>query len=123
MWDEVERQSVAHGVDSGTATLRDVQGGVEGRAVDDLDRIELISDQIGVVCTIGDEVVGLDLVGAENVIQGPNAASSYSWTRPPSLSVLRSRARSGSPITPYLSPPSAEPAAQATDKGGGRCSG
>ena len=38
------------------------------------------------------------IVGAENAIQGPHAASSYSWIRPPSLSVLRSRARSGSPI-------------------------
>jgi hypothetical protein len=27
-------------------------------------------------------------VGAENAIQGPHAASSYSWMRPPSLSVL-----------------------------------
>ena len=37
-------------------------------------------------------------VGAENAIQGPHAASLYSWMRSPSLSVLRSRDGSGSPI-------------------------
>jgi hypothetical protein len=37
-------------------------------------------------------------VGAENVIRSPQAASLYSWMTPPSLSVLRSRARSGLPI-------------------------
>jgi len=37
-------------------------------------------------------------VGAENAIQGPHAASSYSWRRPPSLSVLRNRAGSGVPV-------------------------
>lgn len=31
---------------------------------------------------------GIHRVGAENAIQGPHAASSYSWMRPPSLSVL-----------------------------------
>jgi hypothetical protein len=61
VWDEVERQSTAHGVDSETSALDDVQREVEARVADQLDRIEPFSDQIGVVCTIGDQVLGLDL--------------------------------------------------------------
>ncbi len=61
VWDEVERQSIAHGVDSDTSALQDVQSEVADRMADELDRIEPVSDQIGVVCTIGDEVLGVDL--------------------------------------------------------------
>jgi hypothetical protein len=61
VWDEVERQSTAHGVDSETSALDDVQREVEARVADQLDRIEPFPDQIGVVCTIGDQVLGLDL--------------------------------------------------------------
>jgi len=61
VWDEVERQSLAHGVDSETCALQDVQTEVADRMGDDLDRIEPVFGQIGVVCTIGDEIVGMDL--------------------------------------------------------------
>jgi hypothetical protein len=43
-------------------------------------------------------MVSFDPVGAENVIRGSHAASLYSWMRPPSLSVLRNRAKSGLPV-------------------------
>jgi hypothetical protein len=61
VWDEVERQSIAHGVDSETSALQDVQREVADRMADELDRIEPVPGQIGVVCTIGDEIVGVDL--------------------------------------------------------------
>ena len=61
VWDEVERQSIAHGVDSETSALQDVQSEVADRMADDLDRIEPVFGQIGVVCTVGDEIVGMDL--------------------------------------------------------------
>ena len=61
VWDEVERQSMAHGVDSETSALQDVQSEVADRMADELDRIEPVPGQIGVVCTIGDEIVGVDL--------------------------------------------------------------
>ena len=61
VWDEVERQSIAHGVDSETSALQDVQSEVADRMADELDRIEPVSGQIGVVCTVGDEIVGMDL--------------------------------------------------------------
>jgi hypothetical protein len=61
VWEEVERQSITHGVDSGTSALQDVQEEVVGRIADELDRIQAVPGQIGVVCTIGDAVVGVDL--------------------------------------------------------------
>ncbi len=61
VWDEVDRQSIAHGVNSETSALEDVQLEVEARLSDELDRIEPLPDQVGVVCMIGDRVAGLDL--------------------------------------------------------------
>jgi hypothetical protein len=61
VWDEVERQSMAHDVYSGTSALDDVQEEVEDRIADQLDKVKALPDQIGVVCTIGERVVGLDL--------------------------------------------------------------
>ncbi len=61
VWDEVERQSIVHGVQSDTFALEDVQREVESRIADQLDQIEPASNQIGVVCTIGDRVIGMDL--------------------------------------------------------------
>ena len=61
VWEEVARQSEIHDVHSGTSSLDDVQGEFEQRIAEDLDRVVAVADQIGVVCTIGDEVVGLDL--------------------------------------------------------------
>ena len=61
VWDEVARQSEVHSLHSETAALDDVQGEFELRIAEELDRVAPAPDQIGLVCTIGDEVVGLDL--------------------------------------------------------------
>ncbi len=61
VWDEVERQSMAHEVYSGTSALDDVQEEVEDRIADQLDKVRALPDQIGVVCTVGERVIGLDL--------------------------------------------------------------
>jgi hypothetical protein len=57
----VERQSVNHSVDSDTFALADIQSEVETRIEAELNQIKPVSGQVGVVCTIGDRVVGLDL--------------------------------------------------------------
>ena len=61
VWAEVDRQSELHGVASGTSALDDVQEAIEGRLVGQLDRVAAVEHQVGLVCTIGDRVVGLDL--------------------------------------------------------------
>ncbi len=61
VWDEVTRQSEVHSLYSDTAAIDDIQEDFELRIADDLDRIMPTPDQIGVVCTIGGEVVGFDL--------------------------------------------------------------
>jgi len=61
VWDEVDRQSSAHGVHSDTSSLDDVQKEVEDRMAGELDQIEPLPGQIGVVCMIEDRVAGLDL--------------------------------------------------------------
>jgi hypothetical protein len=61
VWEEVDRQSVAHDVYSETSALDDVQEEMEDRIADQLGRIMPLPDQIGVVCSIGEMVVGLDL--------------------------------------------------------------
>jgi hypothetical protein len=61
VWEEVSRQSIAHGVYSGTSALDDVQEEVEGRISEQLASIEPQPNQVGVVCIVGDEVVGLDV--------------------------------------------------------------
>jgi hypothetical protein len=61
VWEEVSRQSEVHGLYSETAALDDVQEEFELRIAEDLDRMTPGPEQIGVVCAIGDDVVGLDL--------------------------------------------------------------
>jgi hypothetical protein len=61
IWEEVDRQSSAHGVESETSALEDVLQEVEDRLAGELDLIEPLPDQIGVICMIGDRVAGLDL--------------------------------------------------------------
>jgi len=61
VWEEVARQSEIHRLHSETEAIDDVQEVFELGIADDLDRITPVPDQIGVVCTIGGEVVGLDL--------------------------------------------------------------
>jgi hypothetical protein len=61
VWDEVERQSAAHNVHSETSALDDVQAEIVDRIADQLDRVKALPDQIGVVCAVGERVIGLDL--------------------------------------------------------------
>jgi hypothetical protein len=61
VWDEVDRQSLSHAVASETSALDDVQDEFEGRMAAELDGIAPVDGQIGVICTVGDQVVGLDL--------------------------------------------------------------
>jgi hypothetical protein len=61
VWDEVERQSMAHDVFSETSALDDVQEEMEDRLAPELEKIRTVPGQIGVICTIGEQVVGLDL--------------------------------------------------------------
>ena len=61
IWDEVDRLSTVHGVDSDTSALDDVQVEMESRIAVQLNRISPLSDQVGVVCSIGASVVGVDL--------------------------------------------------------------
>jgi hypothetical protein len=61
VWDEVERQSMAHDVFSETSALDDVQEEIEDRLAPELEKIRTVPGQIGVICTIGEQVVGLDL--------------------------------------------------------------
>ena len=69
VWDEVDRQSLSHDVESDTSALDDVQVELEERMAAELDRIRPVDGQIGVVCTIGNEVVGLDLFDRPGTLQ------------------------------------------------------
>ena len=61
IWNEVQRQSMAHDVFSETSALDDIQEEIEERMALEFEKIRTVPDQIGVICTIGDRVVGLDL--------------------------------------------------------------
>ena len=61
VWGEVARQAAVHHVTSETSALDDVQEELEARIGSQLDALAAAPDHIGVVCTAGDEVVGLDL--------------------------------------------------------------
>jgi hypothetical protein len=61
IWDEVARQSMAHDVFSETSALDDVQEEIEDRLAPELEKIRTVPSQIGVICAIGDQVVGLDI--------------------------------------------------------------
>jgi hypothetical protein len=61
VWEEVARQSSAHDVYTGTSALHDVQEEVESRISEQLEEIKPEPNQVGVACTIGGEVVGLDV--------------------------------------------------------------
>jgi hypothetical protein len=71
VWEEVSRQSIAHDVYSGTSALDDVQEEVEERISEQLAAVEPLPNQVGVVCIVGDEVVGLD------VFDRPSALTQY----------------------------------------------
>ncbi len=61
VWEEVARQSTTHDVFSETSALDDVQEEIEERIAPELEKIRTVPGQIGVICTIGEQVVGLDL--------------------------------------------------------------
>jgi len=61
IWEEVDRQSMLHGVQSATSALDDVQEEMEIRFADDLDRVKPLPGQIGVVCSVDGRIVCLDL--------------------------------------------------------------
>ncbi|MGA3146865.1 MAG: DUF6569 family protein [Acidimicrobiales bacterium] len=61
VWEEVSRQSEVHSLYSTTSAIDDVQEEFELSIAEALDRITPVPNQIGVVCTIDGEVVGLDL--------------------------------------------------------------
>jgi len=60
VWDEVDRQSAVHNVMSATSALDDVQQQIEDAMAERSDRIRPEPGQVGVVCAVGDVVVGLD---------------------------------------------------------------
>ena len=112
VWDEVERQSIAHGVDSETSALQDVQSEVADHMADELDRIEPVPGQIGVVCTVGDEVVGMDLFDKpttlETYLRGIIAGHALDAPVPSVGLVIRSGPSSAS--SPRSTPPPETPA-------------
>jgi hypothetical protein len=69
IWDEVERQSMAHDVFSATSALDDVQEEIEDRLASELEKIRTVPGQIGVICTIGEQVVGLDLFDKPSTLE------------------------------------------------------
>ena len=69
VWGEVDRQSYAHSVHSETAALDDVQEQIEDRIAAQLDLVEPVTGQIGVICTIGDHVVGMDLFDKPSTLE------------------------------------------------------
>jgi hypothetical protein len=69
VWDEVNRHSQAHGVYSETAAMDDVQEQVEARIAEQLEVIQPCPDQVGVICTIGNNVVGLDIFDRPSTLQ------------------------------------------------------
>jgi hypothetical protein len=69
IWDEVQRQSTAHAVFSETSALNDVQEEIEDRIAPELEKIRTIPGQIGVICAIGEQVVGLDLFDKPSTLE------------------------------------------------------
>jgi hypothetical protein len=69
IWDEVERQSTAHDVFSETSALDDVQEEIEERLAPELEKIRTVPGQIGVICAIGEQVVGLDLFDKPSTLE------------------------------------------------------
>ena len=69
IWNEVARQSMAHDVFSETSALDDVQEEIEDRLAPELEKIRTVPGQIGVICTIGEQVVGLDLFDKPSTLE------------------------------------------------------
>jgi hypothetical protein len=69
IWNEVARQSMAHDVFSVTSALDDVQEEIEDRLAPELEKIRTVAGQIGVICTIGEQVIGLDLFDKPSTLE------------------------------------------------------
>ncbi len=69
VWDEVERQSRSHDIESESLALDDVQQSREAGIADQLDRLSAVPGQIGVVCAVGDRVVGVDLFDKPSTLE------------------------------------------------------
>lgn len=69
IWHEVKRQSMAHDVFSATSALDDVQEELEDRLAPELEKIRTVPGQIGVICAIGAQVVGLDLFDKPSTLE------------------------------------------------------
>jgi hypothetical protein len=69
VWDEVERQSLVHSLCSETSALDDVQEEIEDRIATQLDQVRPVPGQIGVICTTGDQVVGMDLFDKPSTLE------------------------------------------------------
>jgi hypothetical protein len=62
IWESVRRYGAAHGVRlSDSVALDEVQEHVEELLRDELSRVKAQSHQVGVVCALGDRVLGMDL--------------------------------------------------------------
>ena len=61
VWESVDRVARHRAVESETAALEDVNRDAEDRIGAELERITAGSGQTGVICLLGDEVVGMDL--------------------------------------------------------------
>jgi hypothetical protein len=69
IWNEVARQSMAHDVFSATSALDDVQEELEDRLAEEFEKIRMVPGQIGVICAIGAQVVGLDLFDKPSTLE------------------------------------------------------
>jgi hypothetical protein len=61
VWESVDRVARSRSVESETAALEDVNRDADDRIGDELARITPRSGQTGVICLLGDHVVGMDL--------------------------------------------------------------
>lgn len=69
VWDEVRRLEAGHQAFSDTAALDDLQERIEARHAPELDRVEPLPGQVGVVCVVGGRVVGLDVFDKSSTLE------------------------------------------------------
>ena len=69
VWESVDRVARHRAIESETAALEDVHRDAEARIGDELARITPRSGQTGVICLLGDQVVGMDLFDRPETLQ------------------------------------------------------
>jgi hypothetical protein len=69
VWESVDRVARQRAVESGTAALEDVNRDADGRIGAQLADVTPRSDQTGVICLLGDRVVGMDLFDRPGTLQ------------------------------------------------------